>query len=555
MIQLLPESLIHEVLLYCNYNSKIRFCLTKSGFHRELLKDYKEATVRDPQEVDLWIMTETFRLYIENAIVRDSSKHLSLLMGDAPPRKFVYELAQKQGYSDSFRLKHLTTTFGYFNRLIRHQITKLQSIRLFIDRNNEEHLLSLTSDFDDSLQYLADHCIELGLKEIILMATGPPRGDDIEEEDDAEDRFSLPVFFEGLETLKVYASHSLTTQALRVSEYTSLRVLTLHNCLNISDATSLSHVYDLSLMRCPNITDISPLTDNHKVLIAECPSIIKYTDKVFKRAYDIVLDLSRFRKKSIDNTFKITQCEQVRSLQIENDSNNLLLSPIKSFLSLNYLKILNLLNVSHFSHLPENQLREVYICDCPHFHSCENMGHIYLINLEELPSLKSLEGLGRGNRLVTINNINNNNPIEGIHLLQDSKILHIFDDVLKDSTGFESVEEILVSGSSVGMRPENITDIILNDIPHVSFFPSLRRCKYLGMRVGDIKASEVRFLFEQVLACPTIHKLSLSSAGISDIVTWTESIREVYDTFESFQLAFTIDSSTIKQIYFLRNTL
>lgn len=550
MIQLFPESLISEFLLYCNYNSKIRFCLTNRSFHRGLLKDYKEATVRDPQEVDLWIMSEPFRLYIGNAIVRDSSKHLSLLMCDAPPAEMVYKLARKQGYSDSFQLKHLTTTFGYFNRLIRQQITKLHSIRFFIDRSNEEHLLSLTCDFDDSLQYLADHCIELGLKEIVLMATGPPRDDD----DDDEDSYSLPVF-EGLETLKVYASYSFPAQAFRVSEYTSLRVLTLHDCPSIRDVASLRHVYDLSLMRCPNITDISPLTDNHKVLIAECPSITKYTDKVFKRTHGIVLDFLQYRKKSIDKTFKITQCEQVRSLQIENDSKNLLLSPITSLLSLKYLKILNVMNVNHFSHLPENQLREVYISDCPHFHSCKNMGHIYLINLEELPSLKSLEGLGRGNRLVTVNNINNNDPIEGIHLLQDSKILHIFDDVLKDSTGFERVEEILVSGSSVGMKAENITDFILDNIPDVSFFPTLRRCKYLGMRVGDIEASEVRYLFEQVLTCPTIKKLSLSTANVSDIIAWTALIKEVYNTFDSFRLAFTYDSSTIKQIYFLRNIL
>eukprot|EP01040_Poterioochromonas_malhamensis_P011651 gene11651-12712_t len=182
------------------------------------------------------------------------------------------------------------------------------------------------------------------------------------------------------------------------------------------------------------------------------------------------------------------------------------------------------------------------------------MSHISIVDLTDLPSLNSLKGLGKENRVIAINNINNSKPVDDIHLLQNCKIVHIYNDLLKDSTGFVQVEELLVQGSSVGMKPDNITDLITNDIPDSDFFGSLGRCKFVGVQVGEIAASEVRHLFEQVLTCSLIVKFSLSSAGIrTSTEEWEALIVEQYNSFESFRLSFFLESSVLGQIVFLRN--
>lgn len=53
----------------------------------------------------------------------------------------------------------------------------------------------------------------------------------------------------------------------------------------------------------------------------------------------------------------------------------------------------------------------------------------------------------------------------------------------------------------------------LNTRLHI-FFTSLRRCKCFGVLMGDIKVSQFRHLFELVLRCPVIVKISLLSFGI-----------------------------------------
>ena len=106
------------------------------------------------------------------------------------------------------------------------------------------------------------------------------------------------------------------------------------------------------------------------------------------------------------------------------------------------------------------------------------------------------------------------------------------------------------------MKPENITDLIVNDIPDPDFFSSLRRCKFLGVQVGDITASEVRHLFEQVLTSAVIVKFSLSSVGITrSTEEWEALIVEQYNSFEYFRSSFFLESSVVGQIVFFRNIL
>eukprot|EP01040_Poterioochromonas_malhamensis_P009659 gene9659-10488_t len=161
------------------------------------------------------------------------------------------------------------------------------------------------------------------------------------------------------------------------------------------------------------------------------------------------------------------------------------------------------------------------------------MGHIYMIDLTDLPSLKSLNGLGKANRTIAIDRVNRTRPIDGFHLLQNVRFMKTYSYFLKDSTGVDRVQELFVHGSTVDMKPENITDLVVNDIPDAAFFTALRRCKFFDVLVGDIKASQVRFLFEQVFRCSVIVKFSLSSFGIT---TCENAGKNFMKGFESNQM-------------------
>eukprot|EP01040_Poterioochromonas_malhamensis_P011652 gene11652-12713_t len=166
----LSNDLIQEILLYCNYNSKIQFCKVNRYLCNHFLKDYREITIEDPQEIRLWITELRFRRYVRKVLINDPYKHVSLNLSEPVTKREEEDLqvlVQDKGLCPDFQLKQLTITFGYFNRFIRQQMTKLHSIQLFIDSNHVVHQTSWDSDINDTLYYLSNNGPRLQLKEEI----------------------------------------------------------------------------------------------------------------------------------------------------------------------------------------------------------------------------------------------------------------------------------------------------------------------------------------------------------------------------------------------------
>eukprot|EP01040_Poterioochromonas_malhamensis_P017780 gene17780-20545_t len=73
-----------------------------------------------------------------------------------------------------------------------------------------------------------------------------------------------------------------------------------------------------------------------------------------------------------------------------------------------YLSSLSISSCLSISNIPENNLRYLTISNCPTFSSLKNMSHIKSVTLSGL-AITSLNGLGHGNRSITIIDCNNIN--------------------------------------------------------------------------------------------------------------------------------------------------
>ncbi len=209
--------------------------------------------------------------------------------------------------------------------------------------------------------------------------------------------------FPSISSLEINSCPLVVLEDLKLSQYSNLHSIKFYDCEKISDVSCLNHTKNLSFEFCDAITDISSLNFNYKISVVNCNGIVDYS-KSFQYSTHIHVIASRKNIVPVE----ISSLRNVKTLNIGLKSVSVEAPLPKS------LKTLQISNNQIIHFLPENDLTEVIISDCPSFTSLVNMDNIQRIELKNLP-IKSLEGLGSRTRFLRIDSCSNITDYSLIH--------------------------------------------------------------------------------------------------------------------------------------------
>ena len=173
-----------------------------------------------------------------------------------------------------------------------------------------------------------------------------------------------------------------------VSPLKRISILFIDSCENVSDISQLGTVRDLSLHFCDKIHDISALTRNRRLSIVGCKKIQNYsklTGIAHLHLSDVPIDgLEDFQAA---RSLRLDHCDGLRQIaSVPPQLNSVELCLCTSLENVQGLRYLKQLSLDHCDRLVDVHL----------------LGAVHSLRLSWCTKLSSLQGLGKGNRSVSV---------------------------------------------------------------------------------------------------------------------------------------------------------
>ncbi len=389
MMKNLSEEIYCEILSFLDYSERIVFAMTNTCIAKITLKRVRMIRT----SLRCLTLKQGFRELIDNLIV-DPYYQLNLSASSVSQLPIVDDLICQTLQTDAYELTMLIS-----------RLKKVQSLELVTHWRQPPH--------DSELVLPADEINNSSVSLKKLSISG-------------YNFIDLPVI-KNLESLSIRCSYT-QMRGFNIADYSNLRVLTFDKCPNIEDVSSLGRIYELHLIDCHGIRDISCLNHNYKIIIEECSKIVDYScsfrySKIVKIVFSShpsaaencnLSHLLEVRELSIRGILVPPQCACLRHLSIEDCR---YIPKIEEMSTIDYLRLSSVMN-----HLLRFTLSSVL-----------NLGRIYYVKLHSL-AISTLEGLGRGNRVV---------EIENCPRVTDFRVLRYCSKVsIRDCEGFQDFSQL-----------------------------------------------------------------------------------------------------------------
>ncbi len=244
-----------------------------------------------------------------------------------------------------------------------------------------------------------------------------------------------------------------------VTALRKIRCIELNNCDSLKDVTALDAVYDLTLRSCNQLTLLKGLNNNTRVKVIFCERITDYSN-CFRNSRDITI-ICQNQKPTLNLSYfsSIIKLNISRFLRVEGMD----VPPP----SLKYVSFSSMTGLSIIERL--SYLQEVSLLNIVDIISVAPLGSVYRVTFSNLQGLESLEGLGRGNKIVKIENcpIRDFSPINGVPTVHISQCTH-----------FLRADQL-----------SNVSDLAIDD-DKITDVSTLGRCQRLFLRCAQISSLE-----------------------------------------------------------------
>ncbi len=373
MISQLPDDLFSVVLEFLFQEDQSQFAACSHGLYDKLTKDYIRKNVFNLNEP---YSASDRALLVRN--VKDCYRQLDFFMDEDYSDDIEIEKNMLNPPSHVFHNtsklyeKHV---FQYLLPPEKNKPPKLPLDRLY--SLSIQHINGHIRDKEKTLKMLEYFAMKnqfhnLGLKELSL------------------------YFFDLLDTLPFIPNlHSLHLVLLETltkipNEYGNLKKLRLDSCPELSDISAFGKISDLHIANCPMISDISQLNYNKRVtiencvLIEDCRESFQYTRYLkiqSEQSAQMLFDFSRYKHLRRFECFNV--------VAKEGDL------PMQPFNPKSVQRLPERLLASSLQELTLTK-RSIASIDI------SLLGSVPRLRLENIENLKSLEGLGRGNKSVYI---------------------------------------------------------------------------------------------------------------------------------------------------------
>ncbi len=394
----LPLDIHLQLPYWLEYDDQVAFAMVNRAISRHLIKHVRY--------IRLGKFKRLLRIHL-------TSEKIQSLIADPYNQLDIYFPVKvdlkEAGFEDIIiSCKTLSITADQLTSSFMTSVKKVRSMMLGYNYGIETHPLT-----DSKLQSITDwmNNSNLGLKQLTI---------------ENYKITHLPVISK-LESLEiVYGNIS----GLNLSAYSNLRCLKLDS-VDIEDVSSLDGIHELCLSGCNSIRDISCLNHNYKIVIEECRGIIDYSN-CFRNSRIIKIICPNYTYEPIKSC-DLSKAMKAREIFFDGyyyKKPLLLLLPQSSSLR---SVIVGCLPV-RFKH-SKHRIREIVLRDCilnPNSY-LTNYGRIYSIKLINL-EISSLIGLGRGNRVVEVDNCPS--------ITDFSMLKHCDKLTIRNCAGFQDVEHV-----------------------------------------------------------------------------------------------------------------
>lgn len=224
---------------------------------------------------------------------------------------------------------------------------------------------------------------------------------------------TLPNVFNDSITQKVTINRFHTLD--NVTALRKIRCIELNNCESLEDVTALDTVYDLTLRSCNRLTSLKGLNNNTAVKVIFCERITEYSN-CFRNSRDVTIICQNQKPTlNLSDFSSIIRLNISRFLRVEGMN---VPHPSLKYVSFSSMIGLSIERLSY--------LQEVSLSNIVDITSVAPLGTLYRVAFVDLPGLESLEGLGRGNKIVKIENcpIRDFSPVNGVPTVRISRCTH-----------------------------------------------------------------------------------------------------------------------------------
>lgn len=505
MMKNLPEEIYFEIISNLDYSDRIVFAMTNTRIAKITLKRVRMFRT----SLRCLTLKQGVRELVDNLIV-DPYYQFHLSACDVSQLPVVDNLICETLNTDAYALTMLIS-----------RLKKVQSLELVTCWKEPPHY----SEFVLPAEEINNS--SLSLKKLSIAGYN---------------FIDLPVI-KNLESLSISCSYT-PMRGFNIADYSNLRVLKFDKCPNIEDVSSLGRIYELHLIDCHGIRDISCLNDNYKIIIEECSGIVDYSrsfrcSKIVKIVLSSnpsaaekcnlshLLEVREFSIRGVPRGFVPPQCASLRHFSLEDCR---LIPKIQEMSAIDYLRLSSVINLLRFT-----------------LSSVTNLGRIYYVKLHSL-AINTLEGLGRGNRVV---------EIENCPRVTDFRVLRYCSKVsIRDCEGFQDfsqlrgVKRFIFSSENLNssMDMKGVTCLKVQDSSS-DFFPLKlpKSLKRLVFEFGSISLINTLPMFFSTL--PSHVRKILVFATVSGLETFRSmlSMRKEEGSFQDFTIQI-----INKQIHFVR---
>jgi hypothetical protein len=258
-----------------------------------------------------------------------------------------------------------------------------------------------------------------------------------------------------------------------ISSLGKVKILSIIHCANLRDVSSLGNVHQLTLINCAAIEDVSNLKNNVILSFGGSPKVENYSSLTNVR------DLTLYHPNLPEN---LNEFKQVKKLSFAFFERRDLTIPK----TVKEMKLIFCRLLPDLEFLSQLNCVDIYNCyDVTHVGA---LGTVPIVKISSCCRLETLEGLGRGNYSVSIDEcseVNDFSPLQSVHTVMIANCPGCLDgDQLKNVRHLtienSKIEDVSMFGQSLSLK-FSLCHVIssltgLSDVPLVHI-DSCRRIK------------------------------------------------------------------------------